>query len=77
MNPLFAHNGRSTKSIMDFKSIDNFIDEYLPAPLSCACMHGLTEAADILQELQVETFGSMERREKVEFILEQVCVSGC
>lgn len=30
------------------------------------------EAADILQELQVETFGSMERREKVEFILEQM-----
>jgi len=30
------------------------------------------EAADILQELQVETYGSMERREKVEFILEQM-----
>ncbi|KAI9788167.1 MAG: hypothetical protein M1833_003119 [Piccolia ochrophora] len=30
------------------------------------------EAADILCELQVETFGSMERREKTEFILEQV-----
>ncbi|KAI9733307.1 MAG: hypothetical protein M1834_003391 [Cirrosporium novae-zelandiae] len=29
-------------------------------------------AADILCELQVETFGSMERREKTEFILEQV-----
>ena len=29
-------------------------------------------ARDILCELQVETFGSMERREKTEFILEQV-----
>ncbi|KZF19288.1 hypothetical protein L228DRAFT_251409 [Xylona heveae TC161] len=29
-------------------------------------------AADILCELQVETFGSMERREKTEFILQQV-----
>ncbi|KAJ3325298.1 26S proteasome non-ATPase regulatory subunit 12 [Blyttiomyces sp. JEL0837] len=32
----------------------------------------ITEAADILQELQVETFGSMERREKTDFILEQM-----
>ncbi|CAO3695947.1 unnamed protein product [Rhizopus stolonifer] len=32
----------------------------------------ITEAADILQELQVETFGSMDKREKVEFILEQM-----
>ncbi|CAO3592996.1 unnamed protein product [Absidia cylindrospora] len=31
-----------------------------------------TEAADILQELQVETFGSMEKREKTDFILEQM-----
>ncbi|KAI8328533.1 PCI domain-containing protein [Choanephora cucurbitarum] len=30
------------------------------------------EAADILQELQVETFGSMDKREKVDFILEQM-----
>uniref|UniRef100_F6YHS8 26S proteasome non-ATPase regulatory subunit 12 n=2 Tax=Ciona intestinalis TaxID=7719 RepID=F6YHS8_CIOIN len=30
------------------------------------------EAATILQELQVETFGSMERKEKIEFILEQM-----
>jgi 26S proteasome regulatory subunit N5 len=29
-------------------------------------------AADVLQELQVETFGSMEKREKTDFILEQV-----
>lgn len=29
-------------------------------------------AADTLQDLQVETFGSMEKREKVEFILEQM-----
>lgn len=32
----------------------------------------LSAAADILCELQVETFGSMTRREKTEFILEQV-----
>ncbi|KAI8376518.1 PCI domain-containing protein [Radiomyces spectabilis] len=32
----------------------------------------VNEAADILQELQVETFGSMERREKTDFILEQM-----
>ena len=32
----------------------------------------VTEAANILQELQVETYGSMERREKVELILEQM-----
>ncbi|TPX43225.1 hypothetical protein SeMB42_g04812 [Synchytrium endobioticum] len=32
----------------------------------------ITEAADILQELQVETFGSMDRREKTDFILEQM-----
>ncbi|KAI4089310.1 MAG: hypothetical protein L6R37_008070 [Teloschistes peruensis] len=34
----------------------------------------LNAAADILCELQVETFGSMERREKTEFILEQVAL---
>lgn len=32
----------------------------------------ISEAANILQELQVETYGSMEKREKVEFILEQM-----
>jgi hypothetical protein len=34
----------------------------------------LDSAADILCELQVETFGSMARREKTEFILEQVAL---
>lgn len=34
----------------------------------------LSAAAEILCELQVETFGSMERREKTEFILEQVAL---
>ncbi|KAK4192542.1 PCI domain-containing protein [Podospora australis] len=34
----------------------------------------LKAAADILCELQVETFGSMDRREKVEFILAQVAL---
>jgi len=32
----------------------------------------ITEAASVLQELQVETYGSMEKREKVEYILEQM-----
>jgi 26S proteasome regulatory subunit N5 len=32
----------------------------------------VAEAANVLQELQVETFGSMEKKEKVEFILEQM-----
>lgn len=32
----------------------------------------IAEAADVLNELQVETFGSMDRREKVDFILEQM-----
>jgi 26S proteasome regulatory subunit N5 len=32
----------------------------------------IASAASILQELQVETFGSMEREEKVQFILEQM-----
>lgn len=34
----------------------------------------LKAATEILCELQVETFGSMERREKTEFILEQVAL---
>lgn len=32
----------------------------------------IEEAANVLQEIKVETFGSMEKREKVEFILEQM-----
>jgi 26S proteasome regulatory subunit N5 len=32
----------------------------------------VNKAADTLQELAVETFGSMDRREKTEFILEQM-----
>lgn len=32
----------------------------------------VSKAADILQELAVETFGSMSRREKTEFIIEQM-----
>jgi 26S proteasome regulatory subunit N5 len=32
----------------------------------------IEEAANILQELQVETYGSMEKREKIEFLLEQM-----
>eukprot|EP00048_Salpingoeca_helianthica_P015637 m.227751 g.227751 ORF g.227751 m.227751 type:complete len:442 (-) comp17310_c0_seq1:309-1634(-) len=47
---------RLTKTLADMKEADGQV----------------AEAADILQELQVETFGSMDRREKVEFILEQM-----
>ncbi|KAG0244500.1 PCI domain-containing protein [Mortierella sp. GBAus27b] len=32
----------------------------------------VNDAADIMQDLQVETFGSMEKREKTDFILEQI-----
>lgn len=32
----------------------------------------VAEAADVLQQLQVETFGSMEKREKTDFLLEQL-----
>lgn len=32
----------------------------------------IEEAATILQELQVETYGSMDKREKIEFLLEQM-----
>ncbi|KAJ3136357.1 26S proteasome non-ATPase regulatory subunit 12 [Physocladia obscura] len=32
----------------------------------------IVEACEILQELQVETFGSMDKREKTEFILDQM-----
>jgi len=32
----------------------------------------ISDAANVLQELQVETYGSMEKREKVELILEQM-----
>nr|CAG4645484.1 EOG090X04UV [Lynceus sp. MCZ IZ 141354] len=32
----------------------------------------VTEAANIMQELQIETYGSMDKREKVELILEQM-----
>ena len=32
----------------------------------------VNEAANILNELQVETYGSMEKREKIEFLLEQM-----
>ena len=32
----------------------------------------IDEAANILQELQIETYGSMDKREKVELILEQM-----
>ena len=35
-------------------------------------MDNIKAAADLLQDIQVETYGSMDRREKVEFILYQM-----
>lgn len=32
----------------------------------------IVEAAELMQELQVETFGSMDRKERIDFILEQL-----
>ncbi len=32
----------------------------------------IDEAATIMQDLQVETYGSMEKREKIDFLLEQM-----
>lgn len=51
---------RLTRKLAEFKEAAGNIDE----------------AASILQELQVETYGSMEKREKIEFLLEQmrVCI---
>jgi 26S proteasome regulatory subunit N5 len=37
----------------------------------------VAEACDILQELQIETFGSMRKKEKCEFLLEQVRLNLC
>jgi 26S proteasome regulatory subunit N5 len=34
--------------------------------------HDIPAASDLFQDLQVETFGSMDRREKVDFVLEQM-----
>ena len=34
--------------------------------------NSIDEAAKILQDVQVETYGSMDRREKIEFILYQM-----
>lgn len=36
----------------------------------------IAEAAEVLQEVAVETFGSMDKREKAEFLLEQVRAGG-
>ena len=36
----------------------------------------LGDASEILQEVAIETFGSMEKREKAEFLLEQVRITG-
>lgn len=36
----------------------------------------IAEAAEVLQEVAVETFGSMDKREKAEFLLEQVRTEG-
>ncbi|KAI0095120.1 26S proteasome non-ATPase regulatory subunit 12 [Irpex rosettiformis] len=43
-----------------------------PTPTSPAPKDSKQTASDLLSELQVETYSSMERREKTEFILEQM-----
>ncbi|THH18560.1 hypothetical protein EW146_g2441 [Bondarzewia mesenterica] len=43
-----------------------------PTPTSPPPRESLITASDLLSELQVETYSSMERREKTEFILEQM-----
>jgi len=37
----------------------------------------ITEAAELMQEVQVETYGSMDKEEKVDYILEQVRLVVC
>lgn len=46
--------------------------EGLATPGSASAKESLTTASDLLSDLQVETYSSMERREKTEFILEQM-----
>ena len=42
------------------------------APDTPSAKESLQTASDLLSDLQVETYSSMERREKTEFILEQM-----
>ncbi|KAF8140435.1 hypothetical protein EV363DRAFT_1501513 [Boletus edulis] len=44
----------------------------LPSANASAVKESLQTASDLLSDLQVETYSSMERREKIEFILEQM-----
>jgi len=53
---LELERARITRQLAELKEADGDVDE----------------AANILQELQVETYGSMEKKEKVDFILEQI-----
>lgn len=43
-----------------------------PNALAATIKETLQTASDLLSDLQVETYSSMERREKTEFILEQM-----
>lgn len=43
-----------------------------PTPTSPPPKQSLETASDLLSDLQVETYSSMERREKTEFLLEQM-----
>ncbi|EGA79638.1 Rpn5p [Saccharomyces cerevisiae Vin13] len=60
-NKIFVEveRARVTKDLVEIKKEEGKIDE----------------AADILCELQVETYGSMEMSEKIQFILEQMELS--
>ena len=53
---LEAERARLTRALAIIKEEDGYV----------------AEAADILQEVHVETYGSLSKREKVEFILEQI-----
>ena len=74
-------------SVLSFLSYFDYLNNYLKLPSLHPSLTLLihevnksvsstfltfVEAANILQELQVETYGSMEKREKVEYILEQM-----
>ncbi|KAF8516535.1 26S proteasome non-ATPase regulatory subunit 12 [Hysterangium stoloniferum] len=49
------------------EALSNSPSQTSPSPQEC-----LQTASDLLSELQVETYSSMERREKTEFLLEQM-----
>jgi 26S proteasome regulatory subunit N5 len=51
-----VERARLTKMLAGYKEAEN----------------NITEAATLMQEVQVETYGSMDKREKIEFLLDQM-----